>query len=114
MDSRKMTWDELLDEWIRCRRELTTTKGKLVDLKEGYDELWELDKKNKDTIASQAEVINNLTNRCGKAWRENAELKILLREIGTYVVKPSSCDCDDCNNAYYEMVNKVKKMLEEK
>ena len=41
------------------------------------------------------------------------DLKCLLKEIGCYVVKPSTCDCDDCNSAYYEMVNKVKKVLEE-
>ena len=98
-----------------AHKELKKELDNAVSLKNTYHDNWQ---EAKSTIASQVEVINNLTNRCGKAWRENAELKEelntaveLLWYIGDYVVKPSSCDCDECNSAYYELTNTVKEFL---
>lgn len=72
------------------KRYLHNAKKKLANLQTCYDELQE----------------NHLT-MCNELVR----CKRLLREIGNYIVKPSSCDCPECNDAYYKLVNEVRQVI---
>ena len=81
MDSRKMTWDELLEEWTKCRRELTTTKGELTELKAELNELREERKSYDDTYLTLKAEHTKIGLAFAKEIEEHQELKQLVREL---------------------------------